>query len=80
MIERALGRKSQTGGKSSLKIVLWRSGGKLTSLLPFSGQHGTDMFSSVMRVVRVLCVLSRFILRIGKHKQMHFLHPYVTVM
>lgn len=77
MIERALGRKSQTGGKSSLKIVLWRSGGKLTNLLPFSGQHGTDMFSSVMRVV---CVLSRFIVRIGKHKQMHFLHPYVTVM
>lgn len=50
MIERARGRKSQTGGKSGLKIVLWRSGGKLTSLLPFSGQHGTDMFSSVMRV------------------------------
>lgn len=56
MIERALGRKSQTGGKSSLKIVLWRSGGKLTSLLPFSGQHGTDMFSSVGRVV---CVCSQ---------------------
>lgn len=61
MIERALGRKSQTGGKSSLKIVLWRSGGKLTNLLPFSGQHGTDMFSSVMRVVCVvLCVLCVF--------------------
>lgn len=59
MIERALGRKSQTGGKSSLKIVLWRSGGKLTSLLPFSGQHGTDMFSSVMRVVCVCCVCSQ---------------------